>query len=119
MLTINPVITKSHKSESTVISGFYITLQFCLLSSLIFGLNFRIPHSYRDIISIHWRGDRVVEGAALEKRWAMSPVGSNPTLSAERHGEVLEWTIRRAWRARVAQATVGSNPTLSAIKTYI
>jgi NTE family protein len=27
---------------------------------------------------------------------------------------VLEWTIRRAWRARVALATVGSNPTLSA-----
>ena len=43
----------------------------------------------------------MVEGAALEKRWAMSPVGSNPTLSAE-HGEVLEWPIRRAWRARVA-----------------
>ena len=39
-------------------------------------------------------------------------VGSNPTLSAD--GEVLEWPIRRAWRARVAQATVGSNPTLSA-----
>ncbi len=31
-------------------------------------------------------------------------VGSNPTLSAgfESHGEVLEWSIRRAWRARVA-----------------
>ena len=28
---------------------------------------------------------------------------------------MLEWTIRRAWRARVALATVGSNPTLSAI----
>ncbi len=52
-------------------------------------------------------------------------VGSNPTLSAkveldekERDkkdmGEVLEWPIRRAWRARVALATVGSNPTLSA-----
>jgi hypothetical protein len=45
----------------------------------------------------------VVHGAALEKR---SPrkrgVGSNPTLSARKHGEVLEWTIRRAWRARVA-----------------
>jgi hypothetical protein len=51
------------------------------------------------------RGVRVVHGAALEKR---SPrkrgVGSNPTLSAivARYGEVLEWTIRRAWRARVA-----------------
>ena len=29
-------------------------------------------------------------------------------------GDELEWTIRRAWRARVALATVGSNPTLSA-----
>jgi hypothetical protein len=28
------------------------------------------------------RGDRVVDGAALEKRWAISLVGSNPTLSA-------------------------------------
>ena len=44
----------------------------------------------------------------------MSLVGSNPTLSAVLYGEVLEWTIRRAWRARVALATVGSNPTLSA-----
>ena len=85
---------------------------------LILKSNFSIPCIYHVIISLHWRGDRVVEGAALEKRWAMSPVGSNPTLSAEWHGEVLEWTIRRAWRARVAQATVGSNPTLSAIKTY-
>ena len=42
-------------------------------------------------------------------------VGSNPTLSASYHGEVLEWTIRHAWRACVAhKATVGSNPTLSA-----
>ncbi len=47
----------------------------------------------------------MVDGAALEKRsprkWS---VGSNPTLSATRvnYGEVLEWTIRRAWRARVA-----------------
>ncbi len=47
----------------------------------------------------------MVHGAALEKR---SPrkrgVGSNPTLSATvvNCGEVLEWTIRRAWRARVA-----------------
>ena len=29
-------------------------------------------------------------------------------------GEVLEWPIRRAWRARVGFPTVGSNPTLSA-----
>ena len=28
------------------------------------------------------RGVRVVYGAALEKRWAISLVGSNPTLSA-------------------------------------
>ena len=60
----------------------------------------------------------MVDGAALEKRspllWS---VGSNPTLSATiEYGEVLEWTIRRAWKARVAFATVGSNPTLSASK---
>ena len=55
----------------------------------------------------------MVYGAALEKRWAISLVGSNPTLSAD-YGEVLEWPIRRAWKARVALATVGSNPTLSA-----
>ena len=59
-------------------------------------------------------------------------VGSNPTLSANRgvspgvclrsradagvtrHGEVLEWLNRHAWRACVVLATVGSNPTLSA-----
>ena len=59
-------------------------------------------------------------------------VGSNPTLSASkgvspraclrtranasvtRHGEVLEWLNRHAWRACVVLATVGSNPTLSA-----
>jgi hypothetical protein len=30
-------------------------------------------------------------------------VGSNPTLSAKTdYGEVLEWSNRRAWRARVA-----------------
>jgi hypothetical protein len=46
----------------------------------------------------------VVDGAALEKRWAMSLVGSNPTLSARLYylGEVLEWTIRHAWKACVA-----------------
>ena len=57
------------------------------------------------------------DGAALEKRSPLlRSVGSNPTLSATRliNGEVLEWPIRRAWRARVAFATVGSNPTLSA-----
>ncbi len=36
--------------------------------------------------STDWRGDRVDDGAALEKRWAISLVGSNPTLSA-----VLFW----------------------------
>ena len=53
----------------------------------------------------------MVDGAALEKRWAVMPRGfeSHPL-----RGEVLEWSIRRAWRARVALATVGSNPTLSA-----
>ncbi len=58
-----------------------------------------------------WRGDRVAYGAALEKRCAAMHRGfkSHPL-----RGEVLEWPIRRAWRARVAQATVGSNPTLSA-----
>ena len=53
----------------------------------------------------------MADGAALEKRWAAMPRGfkSHPL-----RGEVLEWSIRRAWRARVALATVGSNPTLSA-----
>jgi hypothetical protein len=47
----------------------------------------------------------VAHGAALEKRSRlMASVGSNPTLSA---GEVLEWTIRRAWRARVAYGDRG------------
>ena len=67
------------------------------------------------IIVIGWRGDRVVDGAALEKRWAMSLVGSNPTLSAT--------TMERCWSGRSGApgervsplATVGSNPTLSAI----
>ena len=47
----------------------------------------------------------MVDGAALEKRSPrLRSVGSNPTLSATRtiNGEVLEWPIRRAWRARVA-----------------
>ena len=41
----------------------------------------------------------MVDGAALEKRWAAMPRGfeSHPL-----RGEVLEWPIRRAWRARVA-----------------
>jgi hypothetical protein len=45
----------------------------------------------------------VADGTALEKRWALSLVGSNPTLSAVvlLIGEVLEWPIRRAWRARI------------------
>ena len=29
---------------------------------------------------------------------------------------MLEWTIRRAWRARRQQCLVGSNPTLSATR---
>jgi hypothetical protein len=53
--------------------------------------------------------------------WLMVPLSkSGLRLILERgfeshplRGEVLEWPIRRAWRARVAQATVGSNPTLS------
>ena len=49
----------------------------------------------------------------------MSLVGSNPTLSGEygtlpHCGEVLEWSNRRAWRARRPKGLVGSNPTLSA-----
>ena len=60
------------------------------------------------------------DGAALEKRWAMSLVGSNPTLSAILNGEVLEWTIRRAWRARVAIGDRGfeSHP-LRQVDTHI
>jgi hypothetical protein len=56
----------------------------------------------------------VVDGAALEKRWAISLVGSNPTLSAMH--------MERCWSGRSGApgervsplATVGSNPTLSA-----
>jgi hypothetical protein len=63
------------------------------------------------------RGDRVVDGAALEKRWAISLVGSNPTLSAK------FFSMERCWSGRSGApgervsplATVGSNPTLSAI----
>ena len=33
-------------------------------------------------------------------------------------GEVLEWTIRRAWRARRGKPLVGSNPTLSASSPF-
>jgi hypothetical protein len=59
----------------------------------------------------------VVHGAALEKRSSVIPergFESHP-LRHKNNGEVLEWTIRHAWRACVAQkATVGSNPTLSA-----
>jgi hypothetical protein len=54
----------------------------------------------------------VVDGAALEKRWAaICLVGSNPTLSAERC-----WSgLSGAPGERVSSlATVGSNPTLSA-----
>ena len=50
----------------------------------------------------------MVYGAALEKRCPSDgAVGSNPTLSAIarragplNRGEVLEWSIRRAWKAR-------------------
>ena len=54
----------------------------------------------------------MVDGAALEKRWAARClVGSNPTLSAERC-----WSgLSGAPGERVSPlATVGSNPTLSA-----
>jgi hypothetical protein len=46
----------------------------------------------------------VVYGAALEKRSPVKPergFESHP-LRQIYYGEVLEWTIRRAWRARVA-----------------
>ncbi len=61
----------------------------------------------------------MVHGAALEKRSVRKrSVGSNPTLSAivsaqrlriglSTKGEVLEWPIRRAWRARVASCYRG------------
>jgi hypothetical protein len=59
------------------------------------------------------RGDRVVYGAALEKR---SPVISERGFESHPlRGEVLEWSNRHAWRACVGvSSTVGSNPTLSA-----
>ena len=49
------------------------------------------------------RGVRVVDGVALEKRWVMSPVSSNLTLSAifmrsTRRGEVSEWPKERHWK---------------------
>jgi hypothetical protein len=59
----------------------------------------------------------VVDGAALEKRWAMSLVGSNPTLSARLFlfwrgaGVDDQARLESACRCKV---TVGSNPTLSA-----
>ncbi len=64
----------------------------------------------------------MVHGAALEKRSPyLRSVGSNPTLSATRlnKGEVLEWSIRRAWRARVAFGYRGfeSHPLRSFIHT--
>jgi hypothetical protein len=59
------------------------------------------------------RGDRVVDGAALEKR---SPIISERGFESHPlRGEVLEWSNRHAWRACVGvSSTVGSNPTLSA-----
>jgi hypothetical protein len=59
------------------------------------------------------RGDRVVYGAALEKR---SPIDSERGFESHPlRGEVLEWSNRHAWRACVGvSSTVGSNPTLSA-----
>jgi putative endonuclease len=55
----------------------------------------------------------VVDGAALEKR---SPIISERGFESHPlRGEVLEWSIRHAWRACVGvSSTVGSNPTLSA-----
>ena len=53
------------------------------------------------------RGGRVVEGAALEKRYPLwgSWVRIPPSPPSEANhlliGEVLEWPIRRAWKARV------------------
>ncbi len=66
------------------------------------------------------RGVRVVDGAALEKR---SPLiaergfESHPLRHQVSYGEVLEWSIRRAWRARVAFGDRGfeSHPLRSAI----
>ncbi len=55
----------------------------------------------------------MVYGAALEKR---SPINSERGFESHPlRGEVLEWSIRHAWRACVGDfSTVGSNPTLSA-----
>ncbi len=55
----------------------------------------------------------MVYGAALEKR---SPIISERGFESHPlRGEVLEWSIRHAWRACVGFfPTVGSNPTLSA-----
>ncbi len=51
------------------------------------------------------RGDREAYGAALEKR---TPIISERGFESHPlRGEVLEWTIRRAWRARVASSDRG------------
>ena len=65
-----------------------------------------------------WKGGRVVEGTALEKRQVNSLVGSNPTLSA------IIWSNTRRGRLVVYGAALemrfggnpieGSNPSLSA-----
>ena len=47
----------------------------------------------------------MVHGAALEKRSSLKAergFESHPLRRYTDRGEVLEWTIRRAWRARVA-----------------
>ncbi len=61
----------------------------------------------------------MVDGAALEKRWAMSLVGSNPTLSARfylwRGAGVDDQARLESVCSR--EVTAGSNPALSAIDT--
>ena len=69
----------------------------------------------------------MVHGAALEKRFPIisgrgfeshplrQPTPRLRLASQEFYGEVLEWTIRHAWRAcSRLHRDVGSNPTLSA-----
>jgi hypothetical protein len=59
--------------------------------------------SGNDIIDTQRRGDRVADGAALEKRWARASwVRIPPSPPCFLSGEVLEWPNRRAWKARVA-----------------
>ena len=70
-----------------------------LVSKMLAKLDFHVIMRYNSTLGGKLgRGVRVVYGAALEKR---SPIVSERGFESHPlRGEVLEWTIRRAWRAR-------------------